>query len=140
MNVRETAEILGYLAAAWPKYELAEETVAVWVDQFANVDFEVAQSAAKAVVASDEWFPSVARFRELVGVQMRQRPKAAGCGACDRGFVLGKAESVGVCPVCHPHRLAPAGSRPMRELGSGEWESGIQSARERLSLPKGNNL
>lgn len=144
MNVRETAEVLGYLASAWPRYELTEETVKVWVDQFSHVDFEVAQRAAKALVASDEWFPSVARFRELVSVELRKTPPKQGCEKCDRGFTVLDDGSVTFCRFCRPDLgLSDAaelgGGQPVRELGSGKWETGIESARRKL-LPKVKNI
>lgn len=133
MNIRETAEILGYLAAAWPKYELAEETVRVWVDQFEDVSFEHAQRAAKQIVAKDEWFPSVARFRAALGVELRLQPAELGCDRCERGFVLLENGEVTFCSDCRPSAYVPA-------LSSGEperdgWEQGIGLVRQNLALP-----
>lgn len=130
MNVRETAEILGYLAAAWPKYELTEETVQVWVDQFASADFEKAQKAAKEVVANDEWFPSVARFRERLALQLRLDPTELGCNVCENGFVVLDNGDVTFCSNCRSS--APVLGAAPQFGGRDNWQEGLGQARKQL--------
>ena len=135
MNLRETAEVLGYLAAAFPKHEMFEETVTVWSDQFLNTDFEAAQRAAKNVVSSDQWFPSVARFREVLAAEVRFRVED-GCENCDQGISLLPDGSASFCRSCRP---VP----PKRDVGRGrelpipasDWKQGLKEARERLEAP-----
>jgi hypothetical protein len=138
MQARETAEILAYLSAAFPRHELPPETVKVWVDQLAGVDFAIAQAAAKAAVASSEWFPTVHRFRELVAAERRQHGTDPGCAACDRGFILYPNGSVGFCSSCRPTPRTLT-SRPVRELEpkSSDWTRWVQEARAFLDSPVG---
>jgi len=72
VNSQQVGEILAYFSAAWPRHEMYEETVQVWLDQFQRTDFEVAQVAAKQIVEKEEWFPSVSRFKREVRDVMRR--------------------------------------------------------------------
>jgi hypothetical protein len=132
VNLRETAEVLGYLSAAFPKYEMFEETVNVWSDQFSDTNFEAAQRAAKNVVASDQWFPSVARFREVLAVEVRFKTPD-GCGGCENGIFLLPDGSAEFCKVCRPAQHVHSGGR-RRELpvSASDWAEGLKAARERL--------
>lgn len=131
MVVREVAEILGYLAAAFPKHEMPEETVRVWCDQFASLDYGVAQRAAKRVVADDEWFPTIARFREVVATELKFRGDNTFCGDCDRGFIIKGRNEAAYCPTCRPQAVFAPGER--LELGRGDgWENGVEAARGAL--------
>lgn len=138
MQARETAEILGYLSAAYPRHDLAPETVKVWVDQLAAVDFEVAQQAAKQAVATGDWFPTVHRFRELVAAEMRQHGRPPGCADCERGFILQPNGSVDFCSVCRPSPRSVT-SRVRRELEpkTSDWSSWVGEARKRLQRDSG---
>jgi hypothetical protein len=131
MQPREVAEILGYLSAAFPKHDLPQETVAVWCDQFASTDFELARDAAKQIVAEDDWFPTIHRFREAVGRLLRAGGAPPGCGQCDRGFVLLADGSAAFCRVCR--KDAPLVSGERRALSQGQdWKQGLQSVRAAL--------
>lgn len=131
LNLRETAEVLAYLSAAYPKYELFEETVAVWADQLERTDFGVAKAAAKKLVATDQFFPSVARFREVLAVELRGLGPQS-CGLCDNGFVLveGGAE---LCRVCRPHQ-PPVASPAALPPGARDWREGLLQARKGLGV------
>jgi hypothetical protein len=131
MNLRETAEVLAYFSAAYPKYELFEETVAVWADQFDQTDFAVAKAAAKKLVATDQFFPSVARFREVLGVELRGLP-AESCDLCDNGFVLVEG-GARLCRVCRPHQ-PPVPAPPALQPGLKDWRSGLLQARKGLQV------
>jgi len=132
VNLRETAEILGYLSAAFPKNEMFEETVTVWSDQLVNVDFEVAQKTAKNVVAADQWFPTVARFLEVLAVETRFT-HSVGCDKCDLGFSVLEDGSVQFCNFCRPARPVKVSSR-RKELAynASDWKAGLQAVREKL--------
>lgn len=77
MNRAETAQILAYLASAWPNVDMAEETVAVWVDQLAPVDYADAEVAARSVVKSARWFPAPSEFLEHAANAARARRSSA---------------------------------------------------------------
>jgi|688.fasta_scaffold01756_40 hypothetical protein len=137
MNSREVGEILGYLSAAWPKYELFPETVKVWIDQFSETDFEVAQKAARKVVAEDNWFPSVSRFIGICKTESRMSERPLGCDHCDNGFVISESGVASFCGFC---RQAPRSiHRPrVRELHSpqGNWEECLEQTRKKLKETK----
>jgi len=132
VNLRETAEILGYLSAAFPKHEMFEETVTVWSDQFADTDFEAAQRAAKTVVGSEQWFPTVAKFREILSSEVRFS-SILGCEDCDRGFSLLPDGSVGFCNSCRPSKPTKViGKRRELAYNASDWKEGLRVVRERL--------
>lgn len=66
MNKVETARVLGYLSAAWPAVMLPDESVAVWSEHLAHVDYDLAKSAAKRIVATNDRFPAVGEFLSVV--------------------------------------------------------------------------
>jgi hypothetical protein len=133
MNLRETAEILGYLSAAYPKHEMFEETVTVWSDQFVHTDFEAAQRAAKRVVAADQWFPTVARFIEILAAETRFK-EFDDCADCERGFVYLDNGSVARCVSCRPPlENKKQGRRKELAYSPSDWKEGLREARERLA-------
>lgn len=76
MNSHQVGEILAYFSAAWPKYDVYEETVNIWIDQLQRTDFETAQLAARQVVEKEDWFPSVSRFKREIREVARRRQLA----------------------------------------------------------------
>jgi hypothetical protein len=132
MNSRQAGEILAYLSAAWPRYELHEETIRVWVDQLQGIDFGAAKDAARRIVAEDDWFPAVSRMISLcrpriVGVYMN------GCSDCNLGFIENSSGEVAVCPNCRDTLSSPLEAVSFSPEQSYDWKKGIQSARRRLS-------
>lgn len=79
MNRRDVAAVLGILTAAWPNQTLPEQTVAVWMDMLADLDPADAQQAARTLVKTEQWFPSIARFRNeaQAAAHARQNRRAA---------------------------------------------------------------
>ena len=74
MNVEEIQAVLGYLSAAYPGLELAEQTVTVWADQLGGVRGDTAVQAAREWVAEEDRFPTVGKFRALcIAVARRER-------------------------------------------------------------------
>lgn len=65
--------MLAVLCAAWPKYELPDETAALWASQLTRVLVVDALEAAAQIARTDEWFPSLARFVETVQICARRR-------------------------------------------------------------------
>jgi hypothetical protein len=64
MNKQEVAQILAVCSAAYPHVTVTKETALVYSDLLADVDFEVAQRAVRRVIASSQFFPSIAAIRE----------------------------------------------------------------------------
>lgn len=67
MNHQETASVLALLTAAFPREpELTDATVALWADEFAGADPQVAYAAARRIIREDMRFPPIARFAEML--------------------------------------------------------------------------
>lgn len=86
MNDEQAARIFNLLVTAWPDKELPDETIDLWIEMIDDLDYADAQAAAKDIVRHDQWFPTVARFRQQCEVHAsRRRHKAA----ADRGLPQG---------------------------------------------------
>jgi hypothetical protein len=133
MEAREAAEILGYLSSAFPKNDLIEQTASVWIDQLCEVDFVVAKTAAKKLVAQQEWFPTVAQFLNFCRVETRWNGPAIGCENCDKGLVVGEDGTASFCKSCRPSAWLPP-REPIRELNASQqnWRGYIEKARLQL--------
>lgn len=73
MNDQQGAVVLGVLTAAWPKQEMPDPTVDLWLSVLTELHPDDARAAANTVVRNDQWFPSIARFLEAAGVAKRAR-------------------------------------------------------------------
>ncbi len=58
------AKTCGLLAAAYPHFELREQTVEVYVMAFHDVPEQVLEAAAKDCITTNKFFPSVAELRD----------------------------------------------------------------------------
>lgn len=132
MDARETAQVLGYLSAAYPRNELHEETVLVWIDQFENADPAMALRAAKRIVASDEWFPSISRFREVLGLEIRQSQVSEHCSDCDNGFVLDSRGDARFCRRCRSDAARDLVGPTARSLRGADWGEWVAKTRKEL--------
>lgn len=68
----DVVNVLRYMAAAWPRVEVSEQTVAVYVMHMlrARLAADVLLLAAMNLVDALEFFPSVAEWRrEAMGIQ-----------------------------------------------------------------------
>ncbi len=63
---QDVVQILSYMAAAWPRQEMTEQTVAVYVMHMlrSGLAADVLLLAAMALVETLAFFPSVAEWRE----------------------------------------------------------------------------
>lgn len=89
MNQPEAARVIAFLAAAWPNQDLPEATIALWADTLDDIPVEYAVAVAKQIVKTDEWFPSIARFRQ-VWLEQRRRARMAEQPALPAGRASGK--------------------------------------------------
>jgi hypothetical protein len=69
MTRHEAAQIVALLAAAFPAFPPARETVAVYVDALADLDYAETLEATKDLIRLEERFPSVASIRRRVGIR-----------------------------------------------------------------------
>lgn len=86
MNPSEAKAILTTLTTAWPNADLPDETLRTWSQMLAAIPYQSAAAAADAVIRSDNWFPSIARFREAFGSARRDEQ--------------GEWSSSATCPIC----------------------------------------
>ena len=133
MDSRQAGEILAYLSAAWPRYELHEETIRVWVDQLRSVDFGAAQQAARRIVAEDDWFPAVSRLKSLCRPSSSVGLAFSGCDACDRGFRENGDGEVVVCRNCRQN-VYPQSEYRNNQLPAVafDWREGMSETRKKL--------
>jgi hypothetical protein len=66
MTPVEVSEVLAYASAAHPYISLSKETVAVYADLLADLDYEATKRAVRRLSASNERFPSPAIIRREV--------------------------------------------------------------------------
>lgn len=86
MTDNDTAAVLAYFASAWPNYDLTEPTVRVWQQECADLDPLDAEQAMRQLVRSEQFFPTIAKFRQQVRTlaydrRHRQVATAIGSGA-----------------------------------------------------------
>ena len=67
MNKHETAEVLGYLAAAFPHAKVTKQTAIVFHDVLSALPASDVMVAAKELVRECEFFPSPAQILNAVG-------------------------------------------------------------------------
>ena len=66
MNKHETAEILGYLSAAYPNAKVTKETAIVFHDMLKELAQDRVYEAAKEMVRESDFFPSPAQLLKSV--------------------------------------------------------------------------
>lgn len=64
MTRSEAIKLVTLLKAAFPRQEMREETLAVYVDALADLDADLAARAVKACVGDLKFLPSIAEIRE----------------------------------------------------------------------------
>jgi hypothetical protein len=66
MTEADTMDLLAYLAAAYPASTVRPDTTAVWTEALADVDAVAAMLAARRLVKTGTFFPSIAELRGSV--------------------------------------------------------------------------
>lgn len=63
----DVVKVLRYMSAAWPRYEMSEQTVAVYVIHLLRTGLaaNVLLLAAMSLIDTSEFFPSVAEWRAV---------------------------------------------------------------------------
>lgn len=65
MTPEQVSALFGYFGAAWPNAKVDERTPQVWIEQLEPIDADDGREAAKRLVRSCQWFPSVAEFLDV---------------------------------------------------------------------------
>lgn len=73
MTPEQVGGLLGYLTTCYPNYEVADNLTSVWVGVMADIHEDDARKAMHAIVRADQFFPSIARFRETCAGMARRR-------------------------------------------------------------------
>lgn len=77
MTKAEAIDLLGVLAAAYPRQELSNATTALYVDRLQRERYEPARDAIESLVDSSRWFPAISEIRdEIARYRDRYAPKA----------------------------------------------------------------
>lgn len=66
MNKIETAEVLGYLSAAYPQAKVSRETATIFHDLLKGLTASDVMLAAQGLVRECDWFPSPAQLLKAV--------------------------------------------------------------------------
>jgi len=83
-SYQEICKVLGFIAAAYPRFELKKETIDVYAELLADIDAELLATAAKQITAEVKFFPTVAEIRERVlAIQAERDPIPDAVGAWD---------------------------------------------------------
>lgn len=78
MTPHETSRLLAILAAAFPRFEPDELKMQVWHEMLGDLDYSVAQLAAKKCMISNTFAPSIAEVRKAaMQIMYPQRKTAA---------------------------------------------------------------
>ncbi|CAB4158970.1 Replicative helicase inhibitor G39P, N-terminal [uncultured Caudovirales phage] len=103
MTPVEVSEVLAYASAAHPYISLSKETVAVYADLLADLDYEATKRAVRRLSASNERFPSPAIIRKEVARLAGVLPPDASDALAE---VLTQMErhsrQIGIEPWSHP--------------------------------------
>jgi hypothetical protein len=71
MTDEDALQILARLSAAYGNKHLTEPETDVWLDYLHDFEYDDAQDAVDRSIRGDQFFPSIARFRELAKVSER---------------------------------------------------------------------
>ncbi len=72
---KELLEILAFLAAAFPRFELTEATITVYINLLEDLPADELRAAAKQCATGDDFFPSVHELREAVAELWRAKQR-----------------------------------------------------------------
>ena len=64
MNEEATLKVLGVLIAAYPRQELSDATIDVYLAALSDIDAQILRAAALDHITKSKWFPTVAELRE----------------------------------------------------------------------------
>jgi len=60
---KRIGQTLAVMAAVWPKFELSEQTIEVYIAMLADVPVQALEMAAKHLITTSPFFPSIAEWR-----------------------------------------------------------------------------
>jgi hypothetical protein len=72
MTGDETMKMLRFMASAWPNFTLPPQTAVTWAGQMQSISYAEAMEAATQLQRTEDWFPTMARFIEVVQAVRRR--------------------------------------------------------------------
>ncbi len=66
MTTAQTYLVIATLKAGYPHHDVSEESIKLWTQLLADLDSDYAIEAAKRIVVTAKWFPTIAEFRAEV--------------------------------------------------------------------------
>lgn len=64
MTTQQVYKLLAILSAAYPSYQLQEESLRIYAAMLRDLEYDAAQQAAVRHIATSKFFPTIAEFRE----------------------------------------------------------------------------
>jgi len=68
LTKEETAQLLAYLASAFPSVTIRRENAEVYHLHLSPLDFAKCKAAADVLISTAKWFPSIAQIKDQVAV------------------------------------------------------------------------
>lgn len=130
MTPEQVGGLIVYMTTCFPNYEVPDNATRVWVAEMADVQADDARLAMKAIVKSDQFFPTIARFRETCAGMARRRHME---NADSRGLAetteeeLSMSESAGRARAVREalrEKVGPAGAPDVSESTVSEEDRG----------------
>lgn len=116
MNRSEVAALLAVCAAAYPHVNVSKETASLYAEMLADLDPQVAMGAVRRLIATSQFFPTVAAIREQAAAMVEPlAPSPAKAWA----EVMAKMREVGRSTVpewSHPTIAAAVATLGWRDL------------------------
>jgi len=77
MNKRETAEVCGYVGAAYPNWQAKKETMQLWHEFLGDLKHDDVLTAVKSWILNEDYAPTIAGIRRLCAEQSGALPISA---------------------------------------------------------------
>src|ERR1019366_3453186 len=123
-------------------HRLAADTLTIWADELAELEFSPAYAAARDLIRNTKFFPKVAEFlTAYTGARHAQAGPKTDCrGGCDNGWMGAAGNTVVACSVCNPAVFARQMDGGYQVASRGVWEqhtpAEIEAARAHLAATK----
>lgn len=106
MTRQEAAAVVALFVAAWPQSAADETTATLWVHALDTVPADIGREAALHLVATRDWWPTIAEFNRTVTdlrrQQARNEPAPDGPAQCDGTGWRPAHDGLEPCPQCNP--------------------------------------
>ena len=61
---KDVTRIIGVMVHAFPKYEISQETMKMYIRMLSDIPCDALEAAAKQIIADNKFFPMIAELRE----------------------------------------------------------------------------